>query len=80
MHQMRAALLMLAVGSVGGALSIAYLLMLPSDGVPGGLNRLMSEQLNILVIAGAMGFGLGVLLVCVWSLVQRLFVVSAPPS
>jgi hypothetical protein len=74
-NRLGSTLLMLACGSLGAVLSVAFLLMIPTDGAH-GLRALIADELPVLVFAAGMGFGVGVLIL--WSLLQRLFAPSAP--
>lgn len=78
MNQLGTALIVLACGTAGAVLSVAFLLMIPTDGASHGYRALIAEDLPVLVFTVAMGFGLGVLIALVWSVLQRLFAANAP--
>jgi len=69
---------MLAFGTLGAVLSLGLLLMIPTDGATRDTTQLISGDLPVLIFALAMGFGAGMLMVALWSVVQRLFAVGAP--
>jgi hypothetical protein len=68
----------LACGAVGAALSVALLLMIPTDGVHNGYHELLTNDLPVLVFVTGLGFGLGVLIALLWSILQRLFAANTP--
>ncbi len=77
MNRLGSMLLMLACGSLGAVLSVAFLLMIPTDGAH-GFRALIADELPVVVFASGMGFGVGVLIALLWSVLQRLFAPSAP--
>lgn len=69
---------MLTLGLLGAALSVAFLLLIPTDDAAGG--RLFAQPLPIVVFVAAAGFGIGALVALLWSLTQRLFAPHVPPA
>ena len=63
---------MLALGGLGAGLSVALLLLTPADGAPTAYDRLLAEPLPNVVFVAAAGFGMGILVVAVWSLARRI--------
>lgn len=78
MNRLGSAFLFLACGSLGAVLSVALLLMIPTDGAPHGYRELLANDLPVLVLTTGIGFGVGVLIVLLWSGLQRLFAADAP--
>jgi hypothetical protein len=72
------AVFFLVCGVVGAVVSVTLLLMVPSDGAPLGYRELIADDLPVLVFATGMGFGLGILIALLWSVLQRIFAVNAP--
>jgi len=70
--------LVLACGAIGAALSVALLLMIPTDGVHNGYHELIAKELPVLVFVTGMGFGIGALIALLWLFLQRLFTTHAP--
>jgi hypothetical protein len=68
----------MACGSLGAVLSVAFLLIIPTDGAPHGYSELITEELPVLIFAVGMGIGVGVLVALLWSVLQRLFAANAP--
>ena len=71
---------MLTLGLLGAALSVAFLLLIPTDDAAGGYGRLFAQPLPIVVFVAAVGFGIGALVAVLWSLTQRLFAPHVPPA
>jgi hypothetical protein len=67
----------LACGSLGAVLSVILLLMIPTDG-GSGYRELIANDLPVLVFAVGIGFGVGMLVALLWSLLHRLFAPHAP--
>jgi len=68
----------LACGAVGAVLSVALLLMIPTDGVHSGYHELLTNDLPVLVFVTGLGFGIGVMIALLWSILQRLFAANTP--
>jgi hypothetical protein len=71
-------LVLLACGSVGAVLSVALLLVIPTDGAPHAYRELLSDDLPVLIFAAGLGFGVGALVALLWSLLQRFFAADVP--
>lgn len=80
MNRLGSIIIVLACGTLGAALSIALLALIPIDGATRGYGDLLAADLPVLVFALGMGFGIGVLLKFLWSGLQSLFATSAPPA
>lgn len=78
MFPLRSTLLMLVLGTLGAGLSVAVLLMIPTDAAPADYGRSIAEQLPVLVFVGGAGFGMGILVAVVWSIAQRFFATHVP--
>jgi len=70
---------MLVVGALGAVMSVAFLLM-ADGGAPHGYAALIANELPVLIVAAGLGFGAGMLIALLWSVLQRLFAVDAPPA
>lgn len=70
--------LVLTCGGIGAVLSVALLLMIPTDGVHDGYRELIANDLPVLVFVTGMGFGIGALIALVWLALQWLFAANAP--
>ena len=79
MTQARSVVLMLVLGALGAVMSVAFLLMADGGGAH-GYGALIANELPVLIVAAGMGFGAGMLVALLWSGLQRLFAVSAPPA
>jgi hypothetical protein len=77
-NQLGWTLFVMAFGVVGAVLSVAFLLLLPTDGAPSGYGELIFDDLPVVMFAAGTGFVLGALIPLLWSGLQRLFPASAP--
>jgi hypothetical protein len=77
-NQVGSVVVLLACGTLGAVLSVVLLLLIPTDGAPNGYREMVSHELPVLVFAIGMGFGLGVLIALLGSIVQRFFAAIAP--
>jgi hypothetical protein len=76
--QFRSALLVIALGILGAGLSVTSLLMSQTDAARNGVGFLIANQLPILIVVSAMGFGAGALVAIAWLVTQRLFGPDVP--
>ncbi len=77
MTNLRSVLLMLMLGTLGAVLSVAVLLVIPTDGGPLGYKQLLANDLPVLIFAIGSGFLIGVLIAALWPVLQWLFEVRA---
>jgi hypothetical protein len=70
---------MLVLGALGAVMAVAFLLM-ADGGAPHGYGALIANELPVLIVAAGMGFGVGMLIALLWSVLQRLLAVNAPPA
>ena len=78
MLSIKATLLMLALGTLGAVLSVAFLLIVPSDAGAIAYGRLADQQLPVIVLVAGAGFAIGSLIAMAWSIVQRAFAPASP--
>lgn len=78
MNRFGSAFVLLACGSLGAVLAVALLLLIPTDSAPHGYRELITQEFPVLVFAVGMGFGAGVLIGLLWSVLQRFFAAIAP--
>lgn len=78
MTQFKSALLVIALGTLGAGLSVTSLLMGETDVARNGVAHLVANQLPILIVVSAMGFGVGALVAIAWLVTQRLFGPDVP--
>jgi hypothetical protein len=77
-NQLGSTLFILICGILGAALSVAFLLWIPTDGAAHGYRELIADELPVIVFAAGIGFGVGVLIALLWSVLQRVFAPNAP--
>jgi hypothetical protein len=77
---LKATLLMLVLGMLGAVLSVAFLLIAPSESGSIEYSRLADQQLPVLVLVAGAGFALGGVIAMAWAIVQRVFAPASPPT
>ena len=60
---------MLAFGMIGAGLSLAFLLLLPTNEAPTAYSRLISEPLPNVILVAVVGFVIGAFVAAAWSLI-----------
>lgn len=78
MNQFGSTLIAAACGIIGAVLAVALLLIIPTDGAHDGYWELIANDLPVLVFAVGMGFGGGVLIALLWSVLQWIFAANQP--
>jgi hypothetical protein len=77
-NQLGLTFFVLSCGTVGAVLSVALLLIIPTDDVHNGFQELIANDLLVLVFATGMGSGIGALVALLWLVLLRLFAANAP--
>jgi hypothetical protein len=77
MLQSLSTFLMLAFGMIGAGLSLALLLLLPTNEAPTAYSRLIVEPVPNIILVAAGGFVIGAFVAAAWSLIWRFI---SPPA